>query len=126
MSTITLQVEWDYLVLDEVSLSSRFYRFKISCYCGIVSGSQLPFFFFFLQGHLAKNPGTKRFKGLKQLNYNHCIILSGTPIQNSLKVRSCSSTASIIPPMVLYTSMLSGTMKSYGVTWCVPGVMGPI
>eukprot|EP00897_Mesotaenium_endlicherianum_P008285 jgi/Mesen1/7485/ME000039S06708 len=39
------------------------------------------------EGHLAKNPKTKRFQGLKALPFAHCLLLTGTPIQNQLKVR---------------------------------------
>ncbi|CAI7907019.1 unnamed protein product, partial [Closterium sp. NIES-54] len=37
------------------------------------------------EGHLAKNPSTKRFQVLKALRFHHCIIMTGTPIQNELK-----------------------------------------
>ena len=43
-----------------------------------------------LQGHLAKNPNTKRFKALEDLPRHHCLILTGTPVQNNLKVRNAT------------------------------------
>ncbi|GJP37396.1 hypothetical protein CLOM_g21804 [Closterium sp. NIES-68] len=38
------------------------------------------------EGHLAKNPSTKRFQVLKALRFHHSIIMTGTPIQNELKI----------------------------------------
>ena len=42
----------------------------------------------FLQGHLIKNPSTQRAKSLLEIPSAHCIVISGTPIQNNLKVLS--------------------------------------
>ena len=36
------------------------------------------------EGHVIKNSKTKLFKAMKQLQVNHRVILSGTPIQNNV------------------------------------------
>lgn len=41
---------------------------------------------FIIQGHLIKNPGTQRAKSLLEIPSAHRIIISGTPLQNNLKV----------------------------------------
>lgn len=41
-----------------------------------------------LQGHLIKNPSTQRAKSLLDIPCSHRIIVSGTPLQNNLKVLS--------------------------------------
>ncbi|KHN17394.1 DNA excision repair protein ERCC-6-like [Glycine soja] len=37
------------------------------------------------EGHLIKNPSTQRAKSLLEIPSAHCIIISGTPLQNNLK-----------------------------------------
>ncbi|KAF9681810.1 hypothetical protein SADUNF_Sadunf05G0041300 [Salix dunnii] len=37
------------------------------------------------EGHLIKNPSTQRAKSLLEIPSAHCIVISGTPIQNNLK-----------------------------------------
>ncbi|CAN0877890.1 Protein CHROMATIN REMODELING 24 [Linum grandiflorum] len=37
------------------------------------------------EGHLIKNPSTQRAKSLLEIESSHCIVVSGTPIQNNLK-----------------------------------------
>ncbi|XP_024460623.1 protein CHROMATIN REMODELING 24 isoform X2 [Populus trichocarpa] len=37
------------------------------------------------EGHLIKNPSTQRAKSLIEIPSAHCIVISGTPIQNNLK-----------------------------------------
>ncbi|KAG6767395.1 hypothetical protein POTOM_028599 [Populus tomentosa] len=37
------------------------------------------------EGHLIKNPNTQRAKSLIEIPSAHCIVISGTPIQNNLK-----------------------------------------
>ncbi|CAN1168892.1 Protein CHROMATIN REMODELING 24 [Linum perenne] len=37
------------------------------------------------EGHLIKNPSTQRAKSLLEIECDHCIVVSGTPIQNNLK-----------------------------------------
>lgn len=39
-----------------------------------------------IQGHLIKNPSTQRAKSLLAIPCGHRIIISGTPLQNNLKV----------------------------------------
>eukprot|EP00850_Spirogloea_muscicola_P008743 SM000047S16882 [mRNA] locus=s47:469171:475093:+ [translate_table: standard] len=37
------------------------------------------------EGHLVKNPCTKRCQGIKELPYKYCIVVTGTAVQNRLK-----------------------------------------
>lgn len=39
------------------------------------------------EGHIIKNPKTQRAQSLSEIPSGHRIIISGTPIQNNLKVR---------------------------------------
>lgn len=48
--------------------------------------SLLKFEFLKYQGHLIKNPSTQRAKSLHEIPCAHRIIISGTPLQNNLKV----------------------------------------
>lgn len=53
-----------------------------------------------MQGHLIKNPSTQRAKSLLAIPCAHRIIISGTPLQNNLKV--CIL---IIMPSVIHTNI---------------------
>lgn len=44
------------------------------------------FYMVISQGHIIKNPSTQRAKSLLEIPSPHCIIISGAPIQNNLKV----------------------------------------
>lgn len=42
------------------------------------------------EGHIIKNPKTQRSKSISDIPCAHRIIISGTPIQNNLKVIICA------------------------------------
>jgi hypothetical protein len=52
-----------------------------------LSGEAIWDYVFLDEGHKIKNPARKVSKSVKQIPSKHRIILSGTPIQNNLRVR---------------------------------------
>lgn len=57
---------------------------------------------FIIQGHLIKNPSTQRAKSLLEIPSAHRIIISGTPLQNNLKVSLTQDSLYCHLPFVFY------------------------
>ena len=79
-----------------------------------------------LQGHLAKNPNTKRFKALEDLPRHHCLILTGTPVQNNLKVRNATCCHPIgLHPLGCPLTSLPRPYPFSGAVGAVPPLLPP-
>lgn len=69
-------------------------------------------YMFLDEGHLIKNPSTQRAKSLLEIPAAHRIVISGTPIQNNLRVilRAASLCSAFIPVCLNNTVYFSTIM----------------
>lgn len=70
------------------------------------------------EGHIIKNPKTQRAQSLSEIPSGHRIIISGTPIQNNLKVRT-SFFFELFSQRIMGTSIMVSALEYYHFAiWC--------